>query len=91
MTLKKFLSAIVLGAFVFGLPAANVDLPLTKSAKVFAIKKSYDTAKTEYENARKNYREAMRRGDKAAIRKTRYMYEQARKEYEKARERKRRG
>ena len=87
MTVKKILSAIVLGAFVFGVPVANFDLPLTKSATVYAAHKSYENAKKEYEQARKRYREALREGDKAVIKKMRFKYDQAKKEYERARER----
>ena len=31
MSLKKILSAVLIGAFMLGLPAANFDMPFTKT------------------------------------------------------------
>ena len=90
MTWKKILSAILIGTFMIGVPAANFDAPLTQTVSAKAkdkdyekVKKNYESKRSAYERAKKFYDEARRSGKDIKFR--RAAYEAARKDYQEAR------
>lgn len=90
MTWKKILTAILIGAFMVGVPAANFDMPFTKTVSAAYMDKEYQKVKENYEKkralynrAKKQYAEARRKGEKVKM--YRALYEGARKDYYEAR------
>ena len=61
MTLKKILSAILIGAFMISFPAANFDTPLTQTVSAKSIDKDYEKIKKNYERKRYAYERAKRK------------------------------
>ena len=56
MNLKKLLSGALIGAFVFGIPAGNVDAASFDDAKkIYDAKQKYDSAKDKYDSAKDKF------------------------------------
>ena len=92
MTLKKILSALLIGAFMISFPAANFDTPLTQTVSAKSIdkdyekiKKNYERKRYAYERAKRNYENARRSGNSKDVRFYRAAYEAARQDYYEAR------
>ncbi len=93
MAWKKFLSALVLGSLIIGVPAINFDAPFTKivsaelpGAEIERAKENYEKCRSAYERARRHYEDARRRGARGAeLRRYRVLLEGARIDYENAR------
>ena len=92
MNLKKILSAILIGAFTIGVPAANFDTPLTKTVYagygLFAQRKAeleaeLNRARLNYEH-RENYERAVKSGkySDSEIKNLKDKYLKAKKDYE---------
>ena len=93
MTLKKILSAVLIGAFMVGLPAANFDMPFTKkvSAEYVLFSKKYAEEKAKlnsiallYEHTKEKYENARKSGNysKSELKKLEDEYLKAKKDYE---------
>lgn len=67
MTLRKFLSTILIGGFLFGLPALNLnfDTPLTKNICAAISRSEVRNKQREFESARKNLQTARNRYENA--------------------------
>ena len=90
MTWKKILSAFLIGAFMFGVPAVNFDVPFTKTVSAAyrdkdyeKVKENYKKKRAAYERAKKQYAEARRNGEKVKM--YRALYEGAKQDYYEAR------
>lgn len=61
---KKILGALAVGAFIFGVPVADIDAPLTNTVSA-ASSSELRYREQEVERARENYEHEKRRYDKA--------------------------
>ena len=67
MTWRKFLSTVLIGGFLFGLPAVNFnfDTPLTKNICAAVSRSEVRNKQREFESARRNLEQARNRYDNA--------------------------
>ena len=96
MSAKKILGALAIGAFIFGVPVADIDSPLTNTVSASTSSSEMRYREQEVDRARENYEQARRRYDRAKengnysssqLREMKNRRDRARDNYEEARDR----
>ena len=96
MLSKKFLGTLAIGAFIFCVPVADNDMPMTNTVSAYTSSSEVRYREQQRDRAREEYEQAKRRYDRAKssghysssqLREMKYRRDRAKEYYEEAKDR----